>query len=299
METRAAYVAVGTFVLALSIGVLIAVLWLAHAQFNEAKTRYDIYFAYVGTGLGQGSPVRISGVTVGRVIRVGLDSDNPGRVRVTVEVDADAPIRSDSVASIEITSLTGGAAVEITPGSKSAPPIQLAGSEPYPIIWSRESDIQQLVASFPQLLNKVTDLTVRLSDTLDDKNRAALAATLDNLSRVTAVAAAHSNDIDQLLVNGAADMKDLKQAITSLNQAAVRVDTLAANAGDAVRDFRGLVRDNRAPLKDFTQNGLDELRQLLTQTSTLVATMTRTMNSIERDPSLLLYGDRRQGYRPQ
>ena len=299
METRAAYVAVGTFVLALSIGVLIAVLWLAHAQFNEAKTRYDIYFAYVGTGLGQGSPVRISGVTVGRVVRVGLDSDNPGRVRVTVEVDADAPIRSDSVASIEITSLTGGAAVEVTPGSKSAPPIQMTGTEPNPIIWSRESDIQQLVASFPQLLNKVTDLTVRLSDTLDDKNRAALAATLDNLSKVTAVAAAHSNDIDQLIVNGAADMKDLKQAITSLNDAAVRVDTLAANAGDAVNDFRGLVRDNRAPLKDFTQNGLDELRQLLAQTSTLVATMNRTMNSIERDPSLLLYGDRRQGYRPQ
>ena len=299
METRAAYVAVGTFVLALSIGVVIAVLWLAHAQFNEAKTRYDIYFAYVGTGLGQGSPVRISGVTVGRVVRVGLDSDNPGRVRVTVEVDADAPIRSDSVASIEITSLTGGAAVEVTPGSKSAPPIQMTGTEPNPIIWSRESDIQQLVASFPQLLNKVTDLTVRLSDTLDDKNRAALAATLDNFSRVTAVAAAHSNDIDQLIVNGAADMKDLKQAITSLNDAAVRVDTLAANAGDAVNDFRGLVRDNRAPLKDFTQNGLDELRQLLAQTSTLVATMNRTMNSIERDPSLLLYGDRRQGYRPQ
>jgi phospholipid/cholesterol/gamma-HCH transport system substrate-binding protein len=298
METRAAYVAVGTFVLALSIGVVIAVLWLAHAQFNEAKTRYDIYFAYVGTGLGQGSPVRISGVTVGRVVRVGLDSDNPGRVRVTVEVDADAPIRSDSVASIEITSLTGGAAVEVTPGSKSAPPIQMTGTEPNPIIWSRESDIQQLVASFPQLLNKVTDLTVRLSDTLDDKNRAALAATLDNLSKVTAVAAAHSNDIDQLIVNGAADMKDLKQAITSLNDAAVRVDTLAANAGDAVNDFRGLVRDNRAPLKDFTQNGLDELRQLLAQTSTLVATMNRTMNSIERDPSLLLYGDRRQGYRP-
>ncbi|MGH7035306.1 MAG: MlaD family protein [Stellaceae bacterium] len=299
METRAAYVAVGTFVLALSIGVLIAVLWLAHAQFNEAKTRYDIYFAYVGTGLGQGSPVRISGVTVGRVMRVGLDSDNPGRVRVTVEVNADAPVRSDSVASIEITSLTGGAAVEITPGSKSAPPIQLAGNEPYPIIWSRESDIQQLVASFPQLLNKVTDLTARLSDTLSDKNRAALAATLDNLSRVTAVAAAHGNDIDQLLVDGAADMKDLKQAIASLNGAAVRVDTLAANAGDAVHDFQGLVRDNRAPLKDFTQNGLGELRQLLAQTSTLIATTTRTMNSIERDPSLLLYGDRRQGYRPQ
>lgn len=299
METRAAYVAVGTFVLALSIGVLVAVLWLAHAQFNEEKTRYDIYFAYVGTGLVQGSPVRISGVTVGRVVRVGLDPDNPGRVRVTIEVNGDAPIRSDSVASIEITSLTGGAAVEVTPGSRGAPPIQITDNEPYPVIWSRESDIQQLVASIPDLLNKISDLTVRLSNTVDDKNRAALASTLENLSKVTAVAAARSDDIDHLIVDGAGDMKDLKQAIASLNDAALRVDKLAVNAGDAVRDFQGLVNENRAPLKRFTENGLDELQQLVTRTNALVDSMSRAVDALNRDPSRLLYGDRRQGYRPQ
>lgn len=299
METRAAYVAVGTFVLALSIGVLVAVLWLAHAQFNEEKTRYDIYFAYVGTGLVQGSPVRISGVTVGRVVRVGLDPDNPGRVRVTIEVNGDAPIRSDSVASIEITSLTGGAAVEVTPGSRGAPPIQITDNEPYPVIWSRESDIQQLVASIPDLLNKISDLTVRLSNTVDDKNRAALASTLENLSKVTAVAAARSDDIDHLIVDGAGDMKDLKQAIASLNDAALRVDKLAVNAGDAVRDFQSLVNENRAPLKRFTENGLDELQQLVTRTNALVDSMSRAVDALNRDPSRLLYGDRRQGYRPQ
>jgi len=299
METRAAYVAVGAFVLALTTGVLVAVLWLAHAQFNEEKTRYDIYFAYVGTGLVQGSPVRISGVTVGRVVRVGLDPENPGRVRVTVEVNGDAPIRSDSVASIEITSLTGGAAVEITPGSRAAPPIQITDNEPYPIIWSRESDIQQLVASIPDLLNKITDLAVRLSDTVDDKNRAALASTLDNLNRITAVAAARSDDIDHLIVDGAADMKDLKQAITSLNDAALRVDKLASNAGDAVHDFQSLVNENRAPLKQFTENGLEELQQLVTRSNALVDSMSRAVDALDRDPSRLLYGDRRQGYRPQ
>ncbi len=299
METRAAYVAVGTFVLALVISLVVAVLWLTHAQFNEEKTRYDIYFASVGTGLVQGSPVRISGVQVGRVMRVALDPQNPARVRVTVEVGAEAPIRSNSVASIEITSLTGGAAVEITPGSKIAPPIQNAEDGRYPVIWSRESDIQQVVASIPDLLAKITNLAERLSDTVDDKNRAALAATLDNLSRVSAVAAAHSNELNHLFVDGASDMKDLKQAIASINDAAARVNKVAAQAGDAVRDVQGLVQENRAPLRQFTENGLDELQQLLAQANTLVASMTRTMDSIERDPSRLIYGDRREGYRPQ
>ncbi len=299
METRAAYVAVGTFVLALVVSLLVVVLWLAHAQFNEDKARYDIYFASVGTGLVQGSPVRVSGVQVGRVVRVALDPQNPARVRVTVEVGADAPIRSDSVASIEITALTGGAAVEITPGSKSAPPIQMTADETYPVIWSRESDIQQVVASIPDLLAKIMDLTERLSATVDDRNRASFAATLDNLSRVSAVAAARSNEIDRLFVDGAADMKDLKAAIASINDAATRVDKVAATAGDAVRDIQGLVQDNRAPLKQFTENGLDELQQLLAQANTLVASMTRTVDLLERDPSRLIYGDRRQGYRPQ
>jgi phospholipid/cholesterol/gamma-HCH transport system substrate-binding protein len=299
METRAAYVAVGTFVLALVISLVVVVLWLAHAQFNEDKARYDIYFASVGTGLVQGSPVRISGVQVGRVMRVALDPQNPARVRVTIEVGADAPIRSDSVASIEITALTGGAAVEITPGSMKAPPIQNAEDGRYPVIWSRESDIQQVVASIPDLLAKITSLAERLSATVDDQNRAALAATLDNLSRVSAVAAARSNEIDRLFVDGAADMKDLKEAIASINDAATRIDKVAVQAGDAVRDIQGVVRENRAPLRQFTENGLDQLQQLLAQANTLVTSMTRTMDSIERDPSSLLYGDRRQGYRPQ
>lgn len=299
METRAAYVAVGAFVVALAAGLLVAVLWLTHAQFNEARTRYDIYFASVMTGLVNGSPVRISGVQEGRVIRVALDPKDPSRVRVTIEVRADAPIRSDSVASIEMTGLTGGAAVEITPGSMSAPPVRVSKNSEYPVIWSRESDMQQVVASIPALLAKLTNLTDRLAATVDDKNRAALAATLANLNRISAVAAARSGELDRLFVDSAADMKNLKQAIASVNAAANKVSAVAGQAGGAVRDFQGMVQENRAPLRQFTQNGLDELQQLVTQTHTLVAAMTRAVNTIERDPSRLIYGDRRGGYRPQ
>jgi phospholipid/cholesterol/gamma-HCH transport system substrate-binding protein len=84
-----------------------------------------------------------------------------------------------------------------------------------------------------------------------------------------------------------------------MNAAVQRVDGVATQAGDTFRDVDQLVKDNRAPLKDFTQNGLGELRQLLARTQTLVTAMTRAADSIERDPSSLLYGDRRQGYQPQ
>jgi phospholipid/cholesterol/gamma-HCH transport system substrate-binding protein len=178
METRAAYVAVGAFVLALIAGVVIAALWLAHGQLAQQTTRYEIYFASVASGLVEGSTVQISGVQVGRVVNVALDPRNPQRVRVTVEVRADAPIRSDSVASIEMQALTGSAWVEITPGSTTAPPIDIPEGQRYAVIWSRDSEIQKVVATIPELLAKLTDLTDRLASALDEKNRASIASTI-------------------------------------------------------------------------------------------------------------------------
>jgi phospholipid/cholesterol/gamma-HCH transport system substrate-binding protein len=306
METRAAYAMVGAFVLALLMGLAIAVLWIAHGQFSKQNMRYDIYFASVSTGLADGSPVRISGVEVGRVVAVSLDPQHSGRVRVTIEVVVDAPIRSDSVASIEITGLTGGAAVEITPGSANAPLIEVQDDQRYPIIWSRESSLQQVVANVPQLLLKITDLTDKMGALLDQRNLTAFAATLDNLSRISGAAAAHTNDLEQMLANGAADTKDLHAAIRDLQdtmramQNTMRqFDAVAADATNTVRDVDALVKENRAPLRDFTQNGLSDLRDLVAQTQNLVATMTRTIDALDRDPARFLYGERRQGYKPQ
>lgn len=306
METRAAYAAVGAFVLALIAGLVIAALWLAHGQFSRQLTRYDIFFASVTTGLGEGSPVRISGVQVGRVDSVVLDPENPARVRVRIEVSARAPIKSDSVASIELTGLTGGAAVEITPGSRTAPPIAISEGRHYPVIWSRESSLQLVVANVPQLLAKVTELADRMTDVVDEQNRAALASTLANLNRVTAAAASHSDDLAQLLANGAQDTQELHRTILSLQdtmqamqQTLRHFNGVADQASETVRDMDSLVKENRAPLRDFTTNGLDELRQLVAQTQTLVGALTRTVNQLDRDPSRLLYGDRRTGYKPQ
>jgi len=299
METRAGYVAVGLFVIVLIAGLLVAALWLTHGQFAQEKTRYDTYFASVVNGLVDGSPVRISGVQVGTVVDVALDPNDPSRVRVTVEVGAEAPIRSNSVASIDVQALTGSAAIEITPGSKDAPPIGVLDEQGYAVIWSQESEIQQVVASIPEILAKVSELADRLGQSVDARNREALAHTLDNLNKVTTAVAAHSDDLEHLMTDAAGSAKALRSTIDALTETARQL-TLAANeASGAFRDVDALVKENRQPLRDLVHDSLDDLRQLVAQTRTLVDSLTRTVDTINRDPSRFLYGDRRQGYRPQ
>jgi phospholipid/cholesterol/gamma-HCH transport system substrate-binding protein len=299
METRASYIAVGSFVVALLAGIIIAFIWFAGSQLSEHALRYETYFASVGSGLSAGSPVRVNGVQLGRVAEVALDPNDPTRVRVIMDIDAHAPIRSDSVATLEIQSLAGTTAIEISAGTKEAPPIELSDGHRYPVVWSRESNLSQIVDAVPNLLLKITALTDRLGEVVNDQNRQALSDTLDNLSQLTAVAAAHREDIASLLQDGAADARDLNKVIANLNDMSKKLDQIADNANATVRNLNGLVQDNRTSLKDFAQNGLQQYQQLAVDTRALVAELSRAVNSLERDPSSVLYGDRRQGYRPQ
>ncbi len=299
METRANYVAVGTFVILIAIGFVVAVLWVARGQFNNHGTRYEIYFGSVGVGLVEGSPARVSGVQVGRVVSVALDADDSSRVRVTIEVREDAPIRSDSVASVEIQGITGGSAIEITPGSKDAPPIEIKPDQRYAVIWSRESGMQQVVNSVPELINRVAELTEQLTKMVNDQNQVAVTQTLANLSQFTGALAAHSDDVGKILAEGATDAKQLQQLLDSLQQASNQLKQAGADAGTTFKSLNGLVNENREPLKQFTQTGLVEFQQLMTDMRSLVARLGRTVDGLDRDPSRLLYGDQRQGYSPK
>jgi phospholipid/cholesterol/gamma-HCH transport system substrate-binding protein len=299
METRASYVAVGSFVIALLAGIVIAFIWFAGNALSDHRERYETYFASVGSGLSAGSPVRVNGVQLGRVAEVALDPNNLTRVRVIMDIDSHAPIRSDSVASLEIQSLAGTTAIEISAGTKEAPPIELTDGHRYPVVWSRESNLSQIVDAVPNLLLKITTLTENLQALVNDHNRQSLSDTLDNLSQLTAVAAAHREDLAQLLESSAADARDLNKVIANLDDMSKKLDQVADNANTTVRSVNGLVQENRASLKDFSQNGLQQYQQLAVDTRALIAELSRAVSALERDPSSILYGDRRQGYRPQ
>jgi len=67
-------------------------------------------------GLTDRSPVRLAGVTVGRVTRIELDDDL--RARVTLEVDEGVPLSTDSSAAIRTSGLLGDQFVALEPGAE-------------------------------------------------------------------------------------------------------------------------------------------------------------------------------------
>ena len=58
MENKANYVAVGAFVLACVIGLVVTILWLAGAQYSQEYSYYQTFFKGPVTGLGDGTTRR-------------------------------------------------------------------------------------------------------------------------------------------------------------------------------------------------------------------------------------------------
>ena len=69
--------------------------------------------------------------------------------------------------------------------------------------------------------------------------------------------------------------------------------------GTMSSEIRGLVAENRRPLRDFTATGLYEFSLFITEARELVKNLNRVSKRFEGDPSRFLFGNTQKGYRPR
>lgn len=281
METRANYVAVGAFVLACILALVITLLWLAGFQYSQQYAYYRTYFHGAVTGLGKGTLVRYNGIEVGRVDDLVFDPNDPKVVIATLQIQPNLGIRTDSYTSIEPQGLTGTSYVEISGGSKNAPLLTAQPGEDYPVIKSAPSALQQLTTGLPELLAKLNTVADKLNVTLSEDNQRHFANTLENLDKTTAALAGRSEEIDAALDNFAAASRELPGTVRNANASLSKIGKLADDADNFVRG-----------------QALDQLPGLIADTRHAVNSLNKLSEQLNRQPTRLLFGDRRKGYTP-
>jgi phospholipid/cholesterol/gamma-HCH transport system substrate-binding protein len=323
MEIRASYVIVGVVVLALLAGLAAFSLWLVEAGVDRDVARYEIAFEGSVSGLPEGGQVLYRGIPVGRVGEIRIDPANVENVLVVAEVDRDTPIKEDTVATLEFQGLTGIAYVQLRGGTQESARLDPDAAQP-PRIPSRRSTLERVFESTPELLMQALAMVDRLSVLLSDENLAAIAATLQNVERLTAGLADRSGGVDAVLT-GAADMTDeirktsveVRQLATDLRQVTGRLDrqvegvsgdlagTLtelrgaASSLAGAAGQLQQVLGQLEQPVDDFAATGLYEFTQLIGETRLLVAALSRITKEFERDPAGFLIGRSSRGYQAE
>ena len=313
MEIRAHYVAVGAFVLTMVLLAFASVLWLARGQLTTQYTRYDIYFAGPVTGLREGSTVEYNGVPVGKVLEVRIDPANVERIRVNVELDSSAVIKADAKANVEANILSGVAYIEIVGGTQDAPVLTAQEGERYPVIASRRSRLANVYARAPQLLEKLNELADHLNDLMGEKNRQAVSETLENVRSLSSNLNSHDKEVKELVDNANTAVQSLNRLLSNVDKSYSGQDGLSDRLTGAIGDFdkvaknlidtnkqlQGALQDLRPGIRTLNQQTLVDVNSLVAEARQFISGLSRLTAGLERDPSRILFGDRREGYRPQ
>jgi len=314
METRAHYVAVGAFVLAVIVLGFVAALSLGRIEFAQELSRYYIFFKGSVTGLSKGSLVQYNGITVGRVVDVRVDPDDLEKIQVTVEIDKNlVKIKTDARAFVETNLLSGVATIQIRGGTREAQDLEPEAGHRYPVIAAGSSTFQRVTETGQQLLERLTVAVDNLNDLLSPENRKAVSDSLQNIRTVTEAFVVPSKEVSELVGNANATVLEMTKLLDHIDQgftgkgglkdeasqALMDFDRLAKNLADTNRQLQQVLQENRPGLHEFTQSTLTQVSNLVTDMQRFIDGLSRFVASVERDPARLLFGERREGYRPQ
>jgi len=139
MERKASYTVVGLLTLVLMGIAASFTYWFVQSGFNNSYATYNVEFNFPVDGLIKGSEVHFNGIKVGEVTLLKIGKINTSQVIATVKIDAEVPVKTDSMATLEPQGVTGLAYVNIQPGSEAAKIIPIDPMGPIPIIRATES----------------------------------------------------------------------------------------------------------------------------------------------------------------
>jgi phospholipid/cholesterol/gamma-HCH transport system substrate-binding protein len=154
METDKHYFIEGLFIIGLSIAAAFFFVWLAKSGHRD-DVLYRIHFAESVSGLAQGDPVKFRGVDIGTVKTMNLDPEDPRRVQVDVSLRKDAPVKTDTKATLKLKGITGVVFIELNGGSAGARTLVAATAEgQVPEIPAEKSGLTAILDQLPKVIEK-------------------------------------------------------------------------------------------------------------------------------------------------
>lgn len=266
MESRREQAFVGLFVI-IAGALLVGTVFALSGAFGRTARSYHAYFPFAG-GLEPGATVRYAGgPKVGRVVSLRIDPQDPGRIDVTLSVEPNLPVKTDSHVRIMSMSPLGDNHVEIVPGSAKAslaPIGSVLPSDPYVDFNALTSKINEIAPQAQQLLHTLNDRATelketmgRVNDLLSAQNRANLSATLAETRGMIAE-----------------DRPQIKSTLQQVHSASQKIEPLledfrktSAEANKTLDHIDATIGENRADIRQ----SVIELRKTLTTTTDLTS----------------------------
>jgi phospholipid/cholesterol/gamma-HCH transport system substrate-binding protein len=168
METDEHYFIEGMFIIGGAIAAALFAVWLVGTGHRD-DVLYRIHFAESVSGLAIGDPVKFRGVDIGTVKAIALDPADARLVQVDVRLRKEAPVKTDTKATLKLKGITGTVFIELNGGSPDAAMLVASTREgQVPEIVSEKGTLTAIVELLPKLLEKFSTIENKVSKVVTD-----------------------------------------------------------------------------------------------------------------------------------
>ena len=265
METRANYVLIGSFTLAVIAAAFGFVLWFQSLHATKQRSPLRVVFEGPASGLRNGGSVNFNGIRIGEVMSVKLD--NPRRVVALAMIENSAPIRKDTLVGLEFQGLTGVAAISLKGGDEAAPAVPL-DEDGVPVLTADPAALQDVTESIRATLQNVNRIVA--------DNQQSVKNSLHNLETFTSALARNSEKIDNVMLKVDGVMGKADSLMLGLNSI----------AGGTGGELSAMVKAIKELAEDFDKRS----GALMTDGRRTLSDISRAVNNFDRNPSRVIFG---------
>jgi len=274
METRANYVVIGLFALAVVVGVFGFVYWFQNIGGTGERAVYRVAFDGSVSGLRTGGSVLFNGIRVGEVTGLQLNPDMPQQVVATIAVDKSVAIRPDTQIGMEFQGLTGIAALALKGGNPATPPL-VGNKDNPPLLTAPPGATADVTQAARDVLRKVDEFIT--------ENQKAFKSAIEHLDTFSGALARNADKIDNITsglqaLTGGPDGKggDINEAARSIKQLADHLDQRTAEITVGI---------NR-----LSAAGTKQIDLLSSNAQRTLTTINRAVENLDKNPSRLIWG---------
>lgn len=291
MERNANFIVVGVITLVGLIGLGLFAFWLGKYGSDEEQFRhYRTYLYESVSGLKASSPVRLKGIDVGVVEEIGIDGENPERIRIDFKIENNIPIKTDSVIVLSSQGIAGIAFLEIKGGTNDSPFIRDIDKSERPVLTSQPSVVSVLSDKAETIFEHIDNTTAKLDRLVSERNIQNTQTSLENLALISTELKQNRHEITALL-KGARDLEaNTTQTLKDFSVVAQKSGAVLEETKTMVNEGKGLIREFKdsdhatklSAVLENTNEAVEEGKSLLREGKILI-------KSLQESPSDLLF----------
>ena len=258
MENKAHALAAGAFVVAVTALLALLAVWLMRD--TTVRNLYELSTHESVSGLQLQAPVRLRGVPVGKVEKIGFDSAAPGNVLIRISVDRSAPITTSTFATVASQGVTGLGYILLDSTGPAGPPLVSSDGE-LPRIPLRTGGLDKLLKQSELIFDQFEQASIKLEP---------VAAALPEVARNTSQAM-------QAMQSAAASVRSTSERLNAPDGPIDSLRTGGAALTTAVETFSAATLPKLGDVADETARTMRQLR--------------RTVSAVDDNPQSLIFGN--------